>query len=225
MKKIITLVLALLMLVSLAACGTTSNTPSGNQGSTPADQQGTNTPGNSSSQKVADFNSDGKIDFRDYLYNYAKNGGVKIEAKQTSSSKEKTYIFTSDGKDIQVEWNGKKTYYDFTAKKVYVDDGSGWKVNGSDATKFDEGFEKIFSNKIYMSEISNSWTSYTTYEKNLEKVGSKTYAGRECTEYTGSSGTFYVDNETGLTLYQDSSYIKLETISFTTGATLTKPAE
>ena len=53
MKKIITLALALLMLVSLAACGTTTNTPSGNQGSTPADQQSTDKPGDNTSEPAS----------------------------------------------------------------------------------------------------------------------------------------------------------------------------
>ena len=217
-KKLLVGLLAVVMCFALVGCGKSENSESGNG----SNNGGSN---NGGSSKVTDVNSDGKIDFRDYLYHYAKNGGVEIVAQQTTSSGTvKKYVFTSDGKDIQVEWNGKKTYYDFSAKKVYVNEGSGWVVDEKNITKFDEGFEKIFTNRVYMSEISNSWTSYQTYKSSLEKVGSKSYAGRDYTEYKGNSGTYYVDNETELTLYQDASYTKLETTSFKTSASLSKPA-
>lgn len=52
MKKIIPLALALLLLLSLTACGTAANTPGGDQGSTPTGQQSTDTPADPSDSGV-----------------------------------------------------------------------------------------------------------------------------------------------------------------------------
>ena len=198
-------------------------------------ENGNNNGGNQQAISADDFNADGKVDWRDKFYKLAATSGVKTETKKTYNGEVSLYNFTSSYGGIQVYdsvagYDADQYYYDLS-----VDGGLYYKyVNGAwrytsrifkDRNKpADECYKSEFSTIVYFASPSWGVASSSYTRDNWTKVGSKTYAGRQCTEYTYSNYVYIIDDETDMCLYyKQGDYLEFETLSFTTGAKLSVP--
>ncbi len=102
MKKIITLALALLMLVSLAACGTTTNTPGDD--TKPNNSQSTNTPDSNqpanNSTEIKDITTSNYVEVTKKNFGIDPSvSGLKITKAKAQGSSQITMVFSIESGD------------------------------------------------------------------------------------------------------------------------------
>ncbi len=204
-------------------------------GGTPEENNG-NEEDNGNQQAVSDddFNADGKIDWRDKFYKLAATSGVSTKTRKTYNGEVSFYNFSSSYGGIQVfdsvaGFDASQYYYDLSVKggMYYKYEKGAWRYTSSvfkDRNKpADEGYKSEFSSIVYWAPTSWGDANSSFVTSNWTKVGSKTYAGRQCTEYNYSGTIYYIDNETDVCLYYNGSGVEFETLEFTVGAKLSVP--
>lgn len=182
-----------------------------------------------------DINGDAEIDWRDKFYKLVADNGVSTHTRKTYNGEVSLYNFTSVYGAIQVYdstagYEPNQYYYDLSVKGglMYEYSNGAWRYKSriyKDRNKpVDEGFKSQFSTLVYFAP--SSWGVADIYlgTSVLTKVGSVTYAGRECTEYTYNNNyRYYIDNETDICLYYNGAGVEFETLDFTVGAKLSVP--
>lgn len=168
MKKILTIALALLMLVSLAACGNAANTPGGSSSIAGGGQQNSNG-GSDASGAVVGVKSD----------LYAPNAGSQADKYWHVKEIQMAYEFDKDGKcTVRDTVYYLKSASDYEDAKSQLEGGS-WKAVWS-------------PDKTYFS-IDQGFKDYTTVEDSIEEV-EENFLGYTLT-YSGG-GTKYFDPPT-----------------------------
>lgn len=192
MKKTLFLVLALMLLLSVAGCGSKK----------PANDPGNNSGNNNNSNNNNNNNEESFKYTKDYINNVLK-GDYSITYRYTTTtggggSIELTSIHTSEGYCLKAA--GTETLYiknDAGTYDMYT--GAGGK------------FVKIPMDPLTEADVQSMSFAYNFMQKaaatkGLTKAGSETVAGRDCEKYTqtatgyGSTFTavFYVDKATGI---------------------------
>ena len=194
-----------------------------------------NNGGNGQAVSADDFNADGDIDWRDKFYKLVATSGVSTHTRKTYNGEVSLYNFTSVYGAIQVYdstagYEPNQYYYDLSVKGglMYEYSNGAWRYKSriyKDRNKpVDEGFKSQFSTLVYFAPPSWGVADIYLGTSVLTKVGSVTYAGRECTEYTYNNNyRYYIDNETDICLYYNGAGVEFETLDFTVGAKLSVP--
>ena len=182
-----------------------------------------------------DINGDAEIDWRDKFYKLVADNGVSTHTRKTYNGEVSLYNFTSVYGAIQVYdsaagYEPNQYYYDLSVKGglMYEYSNGAWRYKSriyKDRNKpVDEGFKSQFSTLVYFAPPSWGVADIYLGTSVLTKVGSVTYAGRECTEYTYNNNyRYYIDNETDICLYYNGAGVEFETLDFTVGAKLSVP--
>lgn len=182
-----------------------------------------------------DINGDAEIDWRDKFYKLVADNGVSTHTRKTYNGEVSLYNFTSVYGAIQVYdstagYEPNQYYYDLSVKGglMYEYSNGAWRYKSriyKDRNKpVDEGFKSQFSTLVYFAPPSWGVADIYLGTSVLTKVGSVTYAGRECTEYTYNNNyRYYIDNETDVCLYYNGAGVEFETLDFTVGAKLSVP--
>ena len=182
-----------------------------------------------------DINGDAEIDWRDKFYKLVADNGVSTHTRKTYNGEVSLYNFTSVYGAIQVYdstagYEPNQYYYDLSVKGglMYQYENGAWRYKSriyKDRNKpVDEGFKSQFSTLVYFAPPSWGVADIYLGTSVLTKVGSVTYAGRECTEYTYNNNyRYYIDNETDICLYYNGAGVEFETLDFTVGAKLSVP--
>lgn len=182
-----------------------------------------------------DINGDAEIDWRDKFYKLVADNGVSTHTRKTYNGEVSLYNFTSVYGAIQVYdstagYEPNQYYYDLSIKGglMYEYSNGAWRYKSriyKDRNKpVDEGFKSQFSTLVYFAPPSWGVADIYLGTSVLTKVGSVTYAGRECTEYTYNNNyRYYIDNETDICLYYNGAGVEFETLDFTVGAKLSVP--
>lgn len=194
-----------------------------------------NNGGNGQAVSADDFNADGDIDWRDKFYKLVATSGVSTHTRKTYNGEVSLYNFTSVYGAIQVYdsaagYEPNQYYYDLSVKGglMYEYSNGAWRYKSriyKDRNKpVDEGFKSQFSTLVYFAPPSWGVADIYLGTSVLTKVGSVTYAGRECTEYTYNNNyRYYIDNETDICLYYNGAGVEFETLDFKVGAKLSVP--
>ena len=211
-----------------------NNNSEENQNETPEENNNSDSTSTVTPINADDFNADGYIDWRDKFYKLVARNGVSTQTRQTYNGEVSLYNFTATNNAIQVydsaaSFDGEHYYYDFSVNggQLYKYIKNAWRYTSrvyKDSNKpADECMKSTFSTMIYFAAPSWGVANSTIVTSNWTKVGSRTYAGRQCTEYTYSSYTYYIDDETDICLYYNGAGYEFETLTFTVGTTLTLP--
>ena len=214
--------------------GQNQETPVDNGNPDENENENNNNGGNGQAVSADDFNADGKIDWRDKFYKLAATSGVSTKTRKTYNGEVSLYNFSSSYGGIQVfdsvaGFDASQYYYDMSVSggMYYKFEKGAWRYSSrvfKDINKpVDEGYKSEFSSIVYWAPTSWGDANSNLVTSNWTKVGSKTYAGRQCTEYNYSGTTYYIDNETDVCLYYNGAGVEFETLDFTVGAKLSVP--
>ncbi len=198
------------------------------------ENENNNNGGNGQAVSADDFNADGDIDWRDKFYKLVATSGVSTKTRKTYDGEVSLYNFTSVYGAIQVYdsaagYEPNQYYYDLSVNGglMYQYENGAWRYKSriyKDRNKpADEGFKSQFSTLVYFAPPSWGVADIYLGTSFFTKVGSKTYAGRQCTEYTYNDYRYYIDNETDVCLYYNGAGVEFETLDFTVGAKLSVP--
>ncbi|MBO7143941.1 MAG: hypothetical protein J6W13_03845 [Salinivirgaceae bacterium] len=181
-----------------------------------------------------DFNADGDVDWQDKFFKLASTEGVSTRTRKTYNGEVYLYNFSSSKGGIQIYdsvpgYDASQYYYDMSVDGglYYKYEKGAWRYTSrvfkDRTTPADLGYQKEFYSIAYFAPTS--WGVADSYfvTSSWTKVGSKNYAGRQCTEYNYSGSVYYMDDETDVCLYYKGGGIEFETLDFVVGTKVSVP--
>jgi len=203
MKKIISLSLALILALSLAACGGSGNS-GGNSTNPPVTQGGNETPsGGALGNFSKDFikNNAGS----NFIYTYT----VTATGTAADGAETRTVIVTDEGHYYKYERPSTSAIGENKSEYWYIKNADGkcdvyYRRSDDTIAKQDDAAPDDWVGNCLSLDFISRVALYENYANYLKKDGSETFAGRDCEKFSldGKDGKceYLIDKATGLSM-------------------------